>query len=213
MRLLILMTGLFIISCGQNSPGKKETIVAKDSTITVPDTTSTGKMKMNTADSSAPAASLLATRVNTILETETGNKWWHVLNDKEAKWISGQFDYFIAPKRKENPDYPYIARADFDGDGFMDIAAIVTDDKKINYQLVIIMDADEKAPKIMTWKEDIAEDAAISVEPKSVIEGSEGEKTKKVHMKADGINVEYFETASFVLYWNGTAFKRIQTGD
>ncbi len=211
MRLLIFITGLLLLSCGQNSPGQKDTKAAKDSTVTAGDTT-TQKAQVNATDSSAPVVSPLALRVNDILETQPGNKW-HVLNDHEAKWIKGQFDYFIAPKRKEHPDYPYIATADFDGDGSTDIAAIVTDDKKINFQLVIIRNADEKTPRIMTWKEDIAEDAAISVEPKGVVEGMDGEKTKKISLKADGINVEYFETASFVLYWNGTAFKRIQTGD
>ncbi|MEO6611236.1 MAG: hypothetical protein ABIT05_03855 [Chitinophagaceae bacterium] len=212
MRLLILITGLFLLSCGQHSPDKKETKTVKDSMVTARDTSSGNNMQGNATDSATPVPSVLAARVNGILKAQPGNQW-HVLNDREAKWISGQFDYFIAPKRKTDPDYPYIATSDFDGDHSIDIAAIVTDDKKINFQLVIIMGADEKIPRVLTWKEDIAEDAAISVQRKSVIEGFEGEKTKKINIKSHGINVEYFETASFVLYWTGTGFKRIQTGD
>ena len=39
------------------------------------------------------------------------------------------------------------------------------------------------------------------------------EKTKKIKLKGDGINVEYFEKAAFVLYWDKGSFKRIQTSD
>ena len=56
-------------------------------------------------------------------------------------------------------------------------------------------------------------DAALSTIPNSTIEGMDGEKIKKIKLKGDGINVEYFEKASFVLYWDKSSFKRIQTGD
>lgn len=213
MRLQVLIMTLFLISCGQNSSSKKETQSYKDSIKTAADTPGSKKEQIKSSvDKSGQTATALSIQVNRILNDKPGNKW-HVLNDGEARWISGQFDYFITPKRKENPDYPYIAKGDFNGDEKPDIAALVTDSSKRNYQLVIIMNADEDTNQIITWKEDIAEDAAISFIPKSVIEGFEGEKTKKIKMKADGINVEYFETSSFVLYWSGSAFKRIWTGD
>ncbi|MEO7924634.1 MAG: hypothetical protein ABIR30_13215 [Chitinophagaceae bacterium] len=209
MRLLIFITTVFLLSCGQNASKKQETS-SNDSVTTTKDTTVVTPAKPDTASTPEPTA--LSTSVNGFLNAKEGNKW-HVLNDREAKWISGQFDYFIAPKRKENPDYPYIARGDFNGDGKTDLAAVVTNDTKTTFQLAIILDAGNDTRKIMYWDEDIMEDAAISTIPKSTIEGFEGERTKKVNMKAEGINVEYFEKASFVLYWNGAAFKRIQTGD
>ena len=207
MRLPLLFIIIVFISCGQSSPGKQETSDSlKKSTGT------TGPQKKQPADSSGNKPTSLAKQVNSILNDQPGNKW-HVLNDREGRWMSGQFDYFIAPKRKENPDYPYIAKGDFNGDGKLDIAALVTDSTKRNYQLAIILNADEVTRKIVSWKEDIDEDAAIALLPKSEVEGFEGERPKKIKMKADGILVEYFETASFVIYWNGSAFKRIQTGD
>ena len=131
------------------------------------------------------------------------------MNDRDAKWMKDAFDYFIAPRRKEDPNYPYIARGDYDADNLVDLAAIVTDSLKRNYQIVILL---EKG-NILFWKEDIMNDAAISTIPKSDIAGMDGEKTKKIKKKGDGINVEYFEKASFVLYWDKSSFKRIQTGD
>lgn len=67
--------------------------------------------------------------------------------------------------------------------------------------------------KTIAWEEDISAESAISTTPRSEVEGIDGEKTKKVRMKGDGINVEYFEQASFVLYWDKSGFKRLQTGD
>jgi hypothetical protein len=132
-----------------------------------------------------------------------------VLNDQEARWMRDAFDYFIVPKRKENPNYPYITKGDFNGDGKPDMAAVVTDSTKQSFRIAIITGKDN----IILWEEDVLVDAALTTIPKSDIEGMDGEKTKKVKLKGDGINVEYFEKASFVLYWDKTSFKRIQTGD
>ena len=207
MRLPLLFIIIIFISCGQNSSSKQET---NDSLKKSTDTT--GPQKKQPVDSSGNKPTSLAKQVNSILNDQPGNKW-HVLNDREGRWMSGQFDYFIAPKRKENPDYPYIAKGDFNGDGKTDIAALITDSTKRNYQLAIILNSDDVTRKIVPWNEDIDEDAAIALLPKTDVEGFEGERPKKIKMKADGILVEYFETASFVIYWNGSAFKRIQTGD
>ena len=163
-------------------------------------------------DSIVVTNSLLSAKINTILQTKEESTTWHVLKDKEARWISGQFEYFIAPKRKDNPDYPYIAAGDFDGDKRQDLAAVVTDSTRINYQLVIISDADS-SKKINYWKEDILEDAAISTAPKGIIEGTVNEKIKKVKLAFEAVHVEYFEKASFIIYWDGKSFKRIQQGD
>ncbi|MFZ1533448.1 MAG: hypothetical protein WAT14_04735, partial [Chitinophagaceae bacterium] len=103
----------------------------------------------------------------------------------------------------------YITRGDFNGDNKPDIASVVTDSIKKKFRIAIFLGQDN----IKIWDEDIMIDAALSTIPKSTIEGMDGEKTKKIKLKGDGINVEYFEKASFVIYWSGTDFKRIQTGD
>lgn len=207
MKLLYLSLFVLFVSCNNDN---KET-ETKDGPVNGADSNIISK-KETQPDSIIVAESLLAKKINNILQAKEENSRWHVLNDKEAKWISGQFDYFIIPKRKENPDYPYIAAGDFDGDNRQDLAAVVTDSTRINYQLVIISDADS-SKKINYWKEDILEDAAISTAPKGKIEGTVNEKIKKIELKSEAIHVEYFEKASFIIYWNGKSFNRIQQGD
>lgn len=208
MKLFCISLFAFLVSC--NSNNKTSTNDGPDSN-NVTDSNTISK-KESRADSATTPRSPLAEKVNTILESVNGSATWHVLNDKEARWISGQFEYFIAPKRKDNSDYPYLASGDFDGDSRQDLAAVVTDSTRVNYQLVIVSDIDG-SKKINYWKEDILEDAAISTAPKGDIEGTVNEKIKKVKLASEAIHVEYFEKASFIIYWNGKSFKRIQQGD
>ncbi len=205
MKFLLFIASLSLLSCGQNSTKEKQTVSKTDTVKTTIDTAETAPV--NKKD---PAPHTLPDEltVNEILRGKFGSRW-HVLNDKEAKWMKDAFDYFIVPKRKESPNYPYITNGDFNADGKDDFAAVVTDSIKSSYQIAIILGPDN----IKLWDEDILIDAALSTIPKSVIEGMEGEKVKKVKLKADGINVEYFEKASFVLYWDKSSFKRLQTGD
>ncbi len=205
MRFIIIIAAVSFISCGQSSSKTKETADKKDSAkpslVTV-------KTLPDTKDKPITYTAPDEEHVNEILKAKYGTEW-HVLNDKDASWMKDAFDYFIVPKRKDNPNYPYITRGDYNGDGKADIAALVTNDKKNTYQIAIILGADN----ILFWKEDILEDAAISTVTKSEIEGMEQEKTKKVKLKGDGITIDYFERGSFVVYWDKTSFKRIQTGD
>ena len=205
MRFPIIIAAVFFISCGQNSSKTKEIAdkrdSAKSSLVTV-------KPLSDAKDKPITYTAPDEEHVNEILKAKYGTEW-HVLNDKEATWMKDAFDYFIVPKRKDSPNYPYITKGDFNADGKIDIAAVVTNEKKSKYQIAIMLEAD----KILFWNEDILEDAAISTVTKSEIEGMEGEKTKKVKLKGDGINIEYFERGSFVVYWDKTSFKRIQTGD
>ncbi len=205
MRFLIFIVLISLLSCGQNSSSKKQEPQKEDTIKTQPDTAKTVPI---VKEDPLPYVAPDEAAVNEILKAEYGTKW-HVLNDKEAKWIKDAFDYFIVPKRKDSPDYPYITKGDYNADGKQDMAATVTDSTKENFCIAIILAPD----KIQLWDEDIMIDAAISSIPKSTIEGMDGEKTKKIKLKGDGINVEYFEKASFVLYWDKSSFKRIQTGD
>jgi hypothetical protein len=203
MRIWLLIPVIGMLSCGGSTDKKKEKLSVTDSAVPVLSDTTKTTLPPPTIAQPGPEE----TAFNNLLKERYPGSW-HVLNDAEATWMKDAFDYFIAPKRKDNPVYPYMTTGDFNGDGKPDRAALITDSSKRNYQLAIILDS-----TVITWKEDIIEDAALSTVPRSVITGTEGEKEKKVKMRGDGINVEYFEKASFVLYWDKKGFKRLQTGD
>ncbi len=201
MRILLFMATVWLLSCGQKNSKKKETV--KTDTLIKAADTATHQAQVPVGYT-APDEAV----VNVALVAKFGNQW-HVLNDQEAHWMKDAFDYFIVPKRKTEPNYPYITKGDFNADGKPDMAAVISDSTKSKYRIAILIDTS----KILFWEEDIMDDAAISTIPKSDIDGMDGEKTKKVKMKGDGINVEYFEKAAFVLYWDRSVFKRIQTAD
>jgi hypothetical protein len=195
------MSAFILLSCGQNSSNENKE-KAKNDTVKV--SADTAKAIVKETAHISPGEGI----VNEAMKAKYGNKW-HVLNDKEAKWMKDAFDYFIVPKRKEDPDYPYITKGDFNGDGRTDTAAVVTDDHKENFRIAILVGPGQ----IELWEEDILINAALTTVPKGMIEGGDIDHPKKIKMKGDGINVEYFEQASFVIYWNGNSFKKIQAGD
>ena len=206
MRIFTPIILLFLVACAGRTNEEKERSTANDSSTVTPTGADTIKKELPIVDSQTREELL----VNTSLAHS--KQKWNVLNDKTAHWIKEAFDYFIAPKRKEDPNYPYIAFGDYNADGKADTAAVVTDSAHKNYRIAILLGND-----IKFWEEDIGEDAAINTLPKpGEIKGmADGdiEKTKIIKTKGDGIEVNYFEKASFVLYWNGKAFKRIQTSD
>lgn len=143
-------------------------------------------------------------QLNAVLQRKFNGKWI-VVNDTMVKWPADVFGYFIAGKRAADPDYPYIVTADFDANDKKDMAVIVTDSVMKRGRIAIISDTEN----VTFWEDDVF-GAAISVQPKSAIGDIYG---KTVKMMADGINVEFFEKSSFVLYWNGKTFKKAWTGD
>ncbi len=201
MRFLIFISAFTLLSCGQKPSDKKpvykdtviSSVVKKDSIV------KTQQEINNTPDETA---------VNQSLAKGLDNKW-HVMNDLEAGWLKDAFDYFIVPKRKENPDYPYITKGDFNGDGKTDTAALVTDANKNDFRIAFL----PGSGKIELWEEDVLINAALTTVPKGMIEGEDIDHPKKIKTKGDAISVEYFEQASFVIYWTGSSYKRIQTGD
>jgi hypothetical protein len=202
MRLFILITTLGLLSCGQNSnnnkPDNKDTAIK---TAAQKDTVTKKEVQFYTCPGEAA--------VNAALSKKFDSKW-HVMNDREAKWIKDAFDYFIVSKRKEYPDYPYITTGDFNDDGKTDTAAVVTDENKKEFRIAILL----SDGKIQWWEEDVLINAALSTVAKGeAVEGGSIDHPKKIKMKVDGINVEYFEQASFVVYRSKGSFKRIQTGD
>ena len=195
MRLSYLFVAVIIVSCGQNNSTRQ---------------TATDSVKINTdtvhevVQPPVDSAAIRIAEFEKRLSASSGSNW-KVVNDSIAHWPKDVFDYFIKGKRKDNPDYPYIASGDFDGDQKTDTAFLVTNETRTDYQLAISL----SSGRIVYWKEDI-DLAAITTFSKKELNGWNGEKIK---MKADGIEVEYYEKAAFVLYWTGSAFKRVQTAD
>ncbi|MFN8290697.1 MAG: hypothetical protein U0U70_10595 [Chitinophagaceae bacterium] len=190
-------------ACGHHTaaPGdggnKKDNLVIHDTLVTT-------LKQEGTVSLATPAEK----EINALLAGKPGSTLT-VVNDSSAKWMKDVFDSFIVPRRKEDPDYPYIAKGDFNGDGRQDAAALVKVKDKPEYEVAIIMGSPLDKNRISFWKEDI-DVCAISTYPKGELAGI---GSGKVKMKGDGINVEYYEKAAFVLYWNGKEFKRVYTAD
>lgn len=211
MRLLLISLIFFISACSQKKDKAKTTDTTKDSTAKVePDRAPDNPTIQPIVTGNPTTAEENA--VNTALSERYGDQW-RVLNDKSASWMKDAFDYFILPKRKEYPNYPYITVGDFNADSRQDTAAVIRNEAGTEYQILVLTGAKEP----IFWKEDILDDAAINTLHKPAeIKGMDGdnyEKTKTVRLKGDGIEVNYFEQASFVLYWDKGKFKRIQTSD
>ncbi|MGQ0740561.1 MAG: hypothetical protein ACT4OJ_16045 [Bacteroidota bacterium] len=209
MRILICFFMLLTIGCGQGSSDKKEPATG-DSVKPASDSLSNSNGGSKNVSDSMPRTTPTAaeTAINGLLKEKFGETLL-VVNDKTANWPKDVFDYFIAPQRKEYPDYPYIANGDFNGDGQQDAAVLVKTEGKSEYQVAIIFGSPLDKHRISFWKEDI-DLCAVAAYPKGELEGIEAGKVK---MKGDGINVHYYETASFVIYWDGKGFKRVYTSD
>jgi hypothetical protein len=201
MRLLISVIVFTFFSCGQSADKEKKS--QEDPLAIKTDTTTVVNSSKDTI-SEMKKTTELETQVNTILQTKLPNQW-RVVNDSISNWPKDVFDYFIAGKRKENPDYPYIAKGDFNVDGKADYAALVVNDKRDKYRVAIVLDS----TKVIIWNDDV-QGAAISTNPKEDIGSIDGKVAK---LKGEGINVEFFEKSSWVLYWTGSSFKKIWTGD
>jgi hypothetical protein len=207
MRSLFLLVFLAMIAaCGSNKE-KDQPVEKKDTTVTTITETDTVD---DPADTLPQPATLLSKVVNGLLDAKYEGKWV-VVNDSVAQWLPDIFSYFIVKGRKKDKEYPYIVKGDFNGDGENDIAALVKEKKTNDYQLAIILRNVNKTDKsdYHFWKEDI-DLAAIEPYPKGEIMNLD---TKPVQMLGDGITVEYYEKASFVIYWDGKGFKRVYTSD
>ena len=209
MKLLIGTCLLLAMGCSQGNSGKQNdpgSDVNKNNADTVRHSNSGLTNVSDSLPRSLPTPA--ETEINGLLKEKFGGTLV-VVNDKSANWPKDIFDYFIVPQRKDYPDYPYIANGDFNGDGQQDAAALLKNPGKEEYQVAIIFGSPLDKHRIIFWKEDI-DRCAVSTYPKGELEGME---TAKVTMKGDGINVHYYETASFVIYWDGKEFKRVYTSD
>lgn len=200
MRLTAFAILLVLLSCGQKKSDQKGP--AADTTTTPAKDTTKPMGPVVTGPSAA------VREINGLLAEKFGGTM-AVITDTDANWMKDEFEYFIAPKRKTDPDYPYLAKGDFNGDGQPDAAALVKTKDKPEYQLAIIFGSPLDKHRISFWKNNI-DVCAISTYPKGELQGID---EPSVNMNGDGINVEYYEKASFVVYWDGKKFKKAQTGD
>ena len=200
MKLSTIFCLIILISCNSRKSG--QVTVSKDS----PDT------RIDTPPPTTPPLHQIVSKeteqVNQLLAEQSGGTL-AVLTDESAAWKKDDFDYFIAPKRKDNPDYPYLTKGDFNGDGQADMAALVKTKGKAEYQLAILLGQPLSQDRIIYWKDDI-EVCAISTYPKGELAGLDQPSFK---LESDAINVEYFERATLVIYWDGKAFRKTHTGD
>ncbi len=148
-----------------------------------------------------------ANQVNELLRASFWNKW-HVLTDQEAGWEANAFRDYINAGRKKNPNYPYIVKGDFDGDGRIDFAAVVTDNQKVYDRINTRIAVLPAAGTIVILDED-ANRATLGIRPKSDLEGTENGNPKKVKMRSEGVKVVMYDVGGYVVYWSGSAFKVI----
>ena len=202
MRSLLFISAIVFFSCGQ----KSDKTTATDDSLTIKNDTS-GKIEStkDAAGVNKQQPTALFEKADAMLQTKYPGKW-KIINDTIDNWPKDEFDYFIKDKRKEYPDYPYIATGDYNADGKADIAALVVNTtNKDEQRIAILLDT----TKIVIWNDDVR-GAAINTNPKEEIGSIDG---KKSQMKSEGINVEFFEKSSWILYWNGSAFKKLWTSD
>src|SRR4030095_1075090 len=129
MRILIVPIALLLlVSCGQSD--KKTSDKDQKQTLT--------QLVIDTERVNLPTG---VVEVNRMLN-EKGEGKWHVVTDKETGWMPDVFDYFVVPERKKNPEYPFIARGDFNCDKKNDIAALVTDSAGKETRLVFFLGDD-----------------------------------------------------------------------
>jgi len=170
--------------------------------------------KPNKNNNRQQAQQSLREQIENLIKNNYGSQW-NILNDKQANWDKYDLENFILPERKRinNPDYPYIIKGDFDGNGKLDYVATLSksNDNRMS-KLAIILDNGnvyfyDLEPGLYSL--------GCGTERQIHIYDEDGETLiNSVNLKGDGISVGIFETGySFVIYWTGSNFESIYTGD
>lgn len=102
---------------------------------------------------------------------------------------------------------PSLIRADFDGDGNADYAAVIRDDKSPSTKLVVLLCQANRECKTVYQLDETAYRDAVYLRPTHV--GSQVSQTDAINNSTPlakpaftGIQVTYFEKGKVVLYWN-----------
>jgi hypothetical protein len=202
MRLIIFTAAFTLLSCGQNSD--KEKPRPNDTINKMTDTAKTnGRDSSIVTDNITSAYLPDEATINSLLKTKFADKW-HVLTDKEAGWDKNIYDNNIAEKKKKDPDFPYITKGDFNRDGKIDYAALVTDNGHTENKIAIITGPDN----IVIWGDDYVGNGTLETFHKADLKGIDNDGTEKqVKMNGDGIKVIMFDVAGYTIYWNGSSYK------
>jgi hypothetical protein len=117
---------------------------------------------------------------------------------------------------------PSVVHADFDGDGNLDYALLVKNEKLQVTKLVVLLCSEDGHCRTV-YKLDVTSSSdLVYLQPAAI--GSVASQTdaidstdhsSPVRLKSTGIQVTYFEQAKVVLYWNRKLkkIKEVQTAD
>jgi hypothetical protein len=204
MRLIIFTTAFALLSCGQKSDKGKEKSLPDDTINIMTDTVKTNRQDSSIVKDNLSTADLTdEATINNLLKTKFADKW-HVLTDKEAGWDKNIYDNNIAGKKKKDPNFPYITKGDFNGDGKIDYAAIVTDNGHTENKIAIIAGAGH----IVIWGDDYVGNGTLETIYNTDLKGVDNDgNEKQVKMKGDGIKVIMFDVGGYTIYWNGSSYK------
>ncbi len=146
--------------------------------------------------------SSLRDRIESIVKNKLGSQWY-ILNDKQAKWDNYDLENLIVPYRNENPDYPYIIKGDFDGNGKLDYAATFSESGDLVSKIAIIFDSG----KVYFWDIEYPTLCMLDCEKKQDIYRLNYDSSVK--LIGDGIAIFYSGEGGELICWDGTEFKVI----
>ena len=212
MRLLMFSILIMLLSCGQDS-GKDKKQTQQDSLVKKTDTTyNSPNSNTNTAGEKQAQGSIPdEAAVNDLLKKMLGDKW-RVLTDKDVKDKSDYYDETVLQGRKSNPNFPFIVKADFNGDNKTDYAVLATNDEQEYQRLLTKVYVIMEGSNPVTFEESTMPTTTLSIVKKSAtVEGFMDDKDKKIVMKTEGLEVMTGESGGYYLYWDGKSLKMLYT--
>ena len=188
--LLSLLLAAMLLSCNQNSDGSTE---KQDSSGVT-----------NGVDSIA-ARDRVFDSVNAVLATGPGG--WQLVTDDRSGLTADYIEYFVESPRKANPEYPYLARGDYNCDDRQDLAVLAVDSSDA-VKLVFLYGGGGQ-----DWWTDDMLGAALKNFPRQNFGAMKDEEELNVSLPCDAVEAEWFEKAVQVIYWDGKKFTNVWTAD
>lgn len=149
-------------------------------------------------------------------EIVSGFPGYHLLTLKERDSDTREFILQHFPRSN-----PSVVHADFDGDGHLDYALLVRNDKSQATKLVVLLCSEDVHCRSVYELDVSAYFDSVYLRPVSrgarvsQTEAIDSNHTASVSLKSYGIQVTYFEKGKVVLYWNKKLKKieEVQTAD